>query len=209
MIRATAQAWRLISLVALGAVAASSCAGVAGSSFNGKPVDVYSVIPSQADVRTVLGDSNWWAGPPTFGVLPLDDATTPTTVKFWVRQQFRHIGTAEELVVRYTVYDKASTATSEMTSFQNAYGTSPSSPKVGDQVLYYGFHAGGAAPIVTRTFVRVGQIVIQIVWSRKDTIPLLDQLGKTAAKFTDGLKNLGRAHRSPKAVDATLLYALP
>jgi len=63
----------------------------------------------------------------------------------------------------------------------------------------------GAAPIATRTFVRVGQIIVTIVWSRKDSLPTLTQLGKVASKFVSGLKNVGKSHAAPSPVAATLL----
>jgi hypothetical protein len=154
-----------------------------------------------------MGDSNWWQGPPSFGVRPLDAETISSTERFAITQRFIHVGTAEELLVRYTVFDKTSSATSQMTAFQNSFGASPSSPKVGDQVLYYGLGGSGGAPYVTRTFVRLGQIVVQIVWSRKDGVPTVGQLGKNAAKVVDGLKKVTSAqiHPSPDQVDPKLL----
>ena len=154
-----------------------------------------------------MGDSNWWQGPPSFGVRPLDAQTISYTERFSLTQRFIRVGTAEELVVRYTVYDKSSSATSQMTSFQNAFGASPTSPKVGDQVLYYGLAGSGAAPYVTRTFVRLGQVVVQIVWSRKDGVPTVSQLGRNAAKIVEGLKKAtsGQSHPSPEQVDPKLL----
>src|SRR5712692_10832313 len=105
-----------------------ACGRIGGSTVNAKPADIYSVMPSMADARTVLGDSNWWAGPPSFEVSPLDSATTPLNQRFSVRQAYLHIGTAERLLVRYTVYDKASSATTVMTNISHALGPSPSNP---------------------------------------------------------------------------------
>ncbi|TME02976.1 MAG: hypothetical protein E6I71_11530 [Chloroflexi bacterium] len=191
-------------LLALAMVGAS-CATLGSGGFNGKPADIYSVVPNQADVRTLLGDNDWWVGTPTFGVLPLDSMSTPTTVRFWVSQPYVHLGTAEQMLARYTVYDKASSATSAMSEYQNAYGTSPTSPKVGDQVLYYGLQGSSAAPFATRTFVRVGQIVVLIVWTRRDAIPTVAQLGKNASKFVAGLKDLSKVHARSTPVDPNLL----
>ena len=154
-----------------------------------------------------MGDSNWWQGPPSFGVRPLDAESISYTERFAITQRFIHVGTAEELLVRYTVFDKASSATGQMTTFQNSFGASPSSPKVGDQVLYYGLGGSGGAPYITRTFVRLGQIVVQIVWSRKDGIPTVAQLGRNAAKIIEGLKKVTSAqvHPAPEQVAPTLL----
>jgi hypothetical protein len=191
----------LLALVAFG----TSCATLGSTTFNAKPADLYTVVLNQSDVRTLLGDDNWWVGTPTFGVLPLSAATTASTVKFTISQSYIHMGTAEQLFARYTVYDKTSSATTVMTDYQNAYGTSPTSPKVGDQVLYYGLQGNGGAPFATRTFVRVGQVVVQLAWSRKDSLPTVAQLGRIATKFTAGLKDLSKLHSKAASVDATLL----
>jgi len=158
-------------------------------------------------VRTLFGDNNWWPGPPSFGVRPLDAASIPNAQRFSVTQRFLHLGSAEGWDVRYTVYDRTGSATTQMTSLQNAYGASPSSPKVGDQVLYYGLFSSGGAPYITRTFVRLGQIIVEIVWAKKDGIPTLSQLGKNAVKVVDGLKKVttGKVHASVQAVDQKLL----
>ena len=193
-----------MALVAV-ATFASSCATIGSGGFNGKPADLYTAVPNQADVRTLFGDENWWVGTPTFGVSPLDAASTPATVKFTVSQSYVHMGTAEQVLARYTVYDKASSASTAMTEFQTAYGTSPSSPKVGDQVLYYGLQGSGGAPFATRTFVRVGQIVVQLAWSRKDAMPTVSQLAKIATKFSARLKDTSKLHARSASVDPKLL----
>ncbi|HEX9098869.1 MAG TPA: hypothetical protein VF956_05200 [Candidatus Dormibacteraeota bacterium] len=199
------RASRYLALITLAAIALVSCGRIGGSTFNARPADVYAVMPSMTDVRAVLGDNNWWEGPPSFQVSPLDSATAPLNVQYAVSQLYLHIGTAEELLVRYTVYDKTSSATSVMTEYSNAFGPSPSNPKVGDQVLYYGVPMSGAAPVATRTFVRVGQIIVTIVWSRKDSLPTVQQLGKVASKFVSGLKNVGKTRAAPSPVAATML----
>jgi len=157
---------RIAAALALAAVVAS-CGTASG--FNARPADVYSIMPSQSDVRSLLGDSAWWAGPPSFEVDPLDSATTPATQKFAVSRLYLHLGTDEHLLARYTVMDKTSSATTLMTNLGARFGTSlSSSPKVGDQVLYYAEYGTGGAPYVTRTYVRVGQVVLGLVWTKKD-----------------------------------------
>lgn len=185
-------------------VALSACA-VGGSTFNGKPADLYSVIPTQNDVRKTMADDGWWEGPPTFQVKPLDYDITPATEKFAVGVNYLHLGSAEIMLARYTVYDKSASATSVMNDYQTVYGSSPSSPRVGDQVLYYAMAGSGAAPYVARSFVRVGQIVVQIVWSRKDSVPPMNQLGRVANLFAGDLKNASKAHGSFKQPDAKFL----
>ncbi len=193
-----------LALVAVALVGAS-CAQLTGSGFTSKPADVYTAFPNQGDVRSLFGDDNWWVGPPSFGVLPLDAATTPSTVRFTIGQSYVHMGTAEQLFARYTVYDKVASATSAMSEYQTSYGTSPSSPKVGDQVLYYGLQGSGGAPFASRTFVRVGQIVVQLVWTRKDVQATLGQLGKNAARFIARLKDPTKLRAKGGSVDPTLL----
>ena len=191
------------SLAAL-AITLSACAIGAGS-FNGNAADLYSLIPSQNDVRKVMADDGWWEGPPSFEVKPLDFDITPATQRFAISVHYIHLGSSEVLLAQYAVYDKTSSATTIMTDYQNAYGTSPSSPRVGDQVLYYAMAGSGAAPFVARSFVRVGQIVVQIVWTRKDSIPSMTSLGKVATLFAGGLKNANKAHASFKQPDKKFL----
>lgn len=199
---------RFIALLSLGAVLLVSCAKLGSSAgSNVQPADIYAAGPTVTDVRTLFGDNNWWPGPPSFGVRPLDAASTPNAQRFSVTQRFLHLGSAEALDVRYTVYDKATSATTQMTTVQNAYGASPTSPKVGDQVLYYGLMSSGGAPYVTRTFVRLGSVIAEILWSKKDGIPTLSQLGKNATKVVNGLKKVttGKVHASAQPVDQKLL----
>jgi hypothetical protein len=195
--------WRAVALLAVTAIAASCTVGT--PSFNGSPYDLYSAMPSQGDVQKLMNDANWWAGAPSFEVEPLDSATTPPTERFAVSRSYLHLGTSEELFARYTVYNSTSSATSEMSDVQTGFGTSPTSPKVGDQVLYYGAAGSGGAPFVTRTFVRVGQIVLEIVWTRKDALPTVNQLARNATVFAAGLKNISKVHVTAQPVSAEYL----
>ena len=195
---------RTVALLALAVFGASCTAGSA--SLNAKPADLYSIMPSMADVRSLMGDSNWWASAPSFEVRPLDAETTPATVKFSVSEDYVHMGTAEELFARYTLYDKAASATTAMSNYKAAFGASPSTPKVGDDVLYYPVTGnGGGAPFITRTFVRVGQVILTLVWARKDNNTKVDMLSKNAKKFAAGMRDLSKVHTSPTPVDVKLL----
>ena len=190
-------------LIALATLAAS-CSAVPGS-LNSKPADVYSIMPTQADVRSLMGDTAWWAGPPSFEVRPLDAETTPVQVKFSVSEDFERLGTAEDLFARYTVFDKVSSATTAMSNFQAAFGQSPSTPKVGDQVLYYPVVGTGGAPFLSRTLVRVGQVILTIVWARKDNGTKVEMLARNARKFAAGMRDLSKVHVSPAPVDTRRL----
>src|SRR4030081_1820845 len=63
-------------------------------------MDLYGAPPSLAEVRSLLGDSSWWPGPPSFGVRPLDTASMTLSQRFAVIQRFVHIGTAETFDVQ-------------------------------------------------------------------------------------------------------------
>ena len=193
---------RGVASIALGAVLLVSCARIGSGGTTAQPADIYAAGPTVTDVRALFGDNNWWPGTPSFEVRPLDAASTSFTQRFSITQRFLHIGSAEEFDVRHTVYDKVSSATARMKDVQGAFGASPTSPKVGDQVLYYGLLGSGGAPYVTRTYVRLGQIITEIVWSRKDGIPTVTQLGKNAVKAIDGLKRVtaGKVRPSPLSV---------
>jgi hypothetical protein len=199
---------RTVGLIVLLAVIGSACTRPSSSGTSAKPLDFYGANPTLADVRSLLGDSNWWPGPPSFGVRPLDSASMSFREKFHVTTRFSHIGTAETFDIEYTLWDSTSSATTQMTNIQAAFGTSASGAKVGDQVLYYGSQTAGAAPYGTATFVRIGQIITTITLSSKDRFPSVSQLGRIASKVTSRLKDVlsGKVHVTPLlASEASLL----
>jgi len=199
------RAIRLVALIAVVAITAGACAR--SSSLSGavraQPIDLYGANPTLADVRTLLGSNDWWPGPPSFGVRPLDSASMSYKEKFHVVTRFAHIGTAETFDIAYTVWDSSSSATTTMTNLQSAFGTSASGPKVGDQALYYGSQGTGAAPFGTFTFVRIGQTVTTISLNLKDAFPKVAQLGRIASKVTSKLKDVlaGKVHVNPLPAD--------
>jgi hypothetical protein len=138
-------------------------------------------------------------------VSPLNAMSMAATERFAVSDTYLHIGTDEALVATYTVYDKTSSATAVMTDYQNGYGTSPTTPKVGDQVLYYAMFQAGAAPHVAITFVRVGQVILTLAWFRIDRGVTVQMLAKNAKKFADPLKNLGKTKPRSRAADPNQL----
>ena len=178
------------------------------ATINAQPADLYAATPSLSDVRALLGDDNWWPGPPAFGVRPLDVGSMPFTEKFTVTQSYVHIGSAETFAIAYALWDTASAAKTRMTDVQTAFGTSASGSKVGDQALYYGAQGSGAAAFNTVTFVRLGQIVVTISEAQKDGFPKVSQLGRIASKVVSRLKDVisGKVHASPVAAsDAAVL----
>jgi hypothetical protein len=165
--------------------------------------DVYAAAPSQADVRQLFRDSNWYEGPPTFGVSPLDEGRNSFNVKFTLSVSYLHIGSGEDLAAFYSVFTTTSIASTVMSNLKTTYAGEATSPQVGDATLYHGAGSAGPAPFVSHTFVRSGQIVVEIVLSRKDSQASISDLARYARKFVGGLKNLGQAKpsQSPSPVD--------
>jgi hypothetical protein len=170
---------------------------------------MYTAMPPTSDVRTLLGDEGWWESPPMFGARPLDVASMPFNQKFSVAENYVHVGSAEMFSVDYEVWNDTSAAKSHMSTVQSALGTSAvAGPKVGDQAIYYGTRATGAAPFQTVTIVRVGQIVALIGLDQKDGFPKVVQLGKIATKVVSRLKDVlaGKLSSTPLSTsDAALL----
>jgi hypothetical protein len=182
------------------AVTLASCAK--SGSRSATPNNLWAIVPTQDQVRTLMGDSNWYQGPPTFDVSPLDAGTRSLNLEYGLRMSYLHIGTDEQLFVEYEVLSTTSAATAFMTDLQNAHSGEPTTPKVGDQTLYYGATGNGGAPYEGRTFVRVGQIITALALSQKSPNIQVDMLAKVARAFTGKLSNLSKVHPSPAAVDA-------
>jgi hypothetical protein len=200
----------MLALCAVLAVVTGACTRPGSASTNAQPQDLYAAEPSVSDVRSLLGDNSWWPGPPSFAVRPLDSASMPAAQRFVITQRFVHIGTAETFDVEFALYSTTSAATTQMTNIQTALGTSASGPKVGDSSLYYGSQVSGGAPYATETIVRVGQIVVDIGWARRDGYPKVADMGKNAIKVVARVKDLvaGKVHGNALALnDAALLPA--
>jgi hypothetical protein len=192
--------WLAVAAVALVAIAACTRSATSTPS----PAALYAGAPTQSDIRSLFHDDNWWEGPPTFDVLPLNSATASATQVYALEQQFAHIGTQEQLFIRYTIYASTSSATSFMTDVSTANPNAPTSPKVGDSVIYNVQQGSGGTPIITITFVRLGQTVVAIEWSMKDTAMLnLTDLSRTANLVVQHLKNVqaGKVHPTPQAIN--------
>jgi hypothetical protein len=201
-----ARALAILSMLVL--ILSCACTRGAAAGSNARPLDFYAAGLPLADVRSLLGDSNWWPGPPSFGVRPLNAAYTPFQEKFTVVQRFVHIGTAETFDIEFAMWATTSAATTQMTTVQTEFGTPVAGPKAGDQVLYYGSQITGAAPYATSTIVRVGQILSAISWTLKGAFPAVAELGKIAVKVASRVKDLiaGKVHGSSlAATDSALL----
>lgn len=151
-------------------------------------------------MRSVLGDSNWWPMPPTFGVPPLDSNRLPTTISFEVGQIYLHVGTAEAVGVSYIVLASSTIASLVMTNLLAAAQATPvTSPKVGDQTLYVQAMGTGAAPFGATVYVKVGPTITAVEWFRKDAFASTNQLANVARKATTHVKDVvaGKFHASP------------
>ena len=191
-----------MALLALSATLVVSCARIGSGGFNGKPADLYAAGPTAADVQALFGDTNWWAGPPSFQVRPLDAGTMPETERFGLTRTFIHVGTAEAFIVIYTVYDIVSAATTFMTNLKKQYGATTPIQKVGDDALFLTGTGASAAPYISRTYVRLGQVLVEIGWAGKDGPPAFAQIVKVAKKVIDGLQPVvsGKVHGTLQAV---------
>ena len=99
-------------------------------------MDVYATSPSASDAASLLG-GDWWPSAPTFGVRPLDDANFSAQVKYAVVRRYANVGTSESWRIRYIQFDKASSATSLMTTLESSLGSGDTGKNVGDKALYY------------------------------------------------------------------------
>lgn len=184
----------VLALVACGRTTPTSGATVANVYAGGVRLD---------DISPILGDpTNWWPGPPQFGTRPLDTATRPEQERFDVTLRFAHVGTAETLDLTYRVWDSTALATAIMSSTQQALGSSLKGPSAGDQTLYYSQKLPfGAAPYISETVVRVGQIVIDMTWSLAASYASTSAQGSIAKKAVSRLKNAlaGSARTAPPA----------
>jgi len=178
----------------------------ASGTVNAQPQDLYGAMPSVADVSALLGDDSWRPGPPSFAVRPLDVASMPLTLKFSVTQPFLHLGSAERFIVDLQVWKDAAAAKSRLSNLQSALGTAAiTTPKVGDQVIYYGTQGSGAAPYQTVTFVRVGQAAAMIGYDLNDAFPTVARLSKIATNIVSRLTKVmsGKVKASPASASST------
>jgi hypothetical protein len=172
---------------------------------------VYAGRVSLGDVTSVLGDAQGWApGPPTFDVRPLKSGTRSDANRFAVTIPFSHVGTREGLRIQSQVWSSTTIATAVMDLNKALSGNSLTGPRAGDQVLYYNQNLqAGAAPYASEAFVRVGQTVINIAWTRVSSFAKTSDLGKVAVKAAARLKDglSGKVHPAPTPASDPMLLA--
>ena len=201
---------RFVAAAAVLLVALTACTrGAATSSSN--PNQVYAAGPSESDIRSLLGSSDWWESTPSFGVRPLGLPQMSESVRFSITDRFIHVGTSEFFVAQYIVYTSTSGATTEMTNISNNFPNAPTTPKAGDQAIYAGEKMAGKSSLYTNlAFVRVGQTIISVEWDRNQGFSNANTLAKIGNKLANRLKDVtsGKVRPSPVAAsDAKLLPA--
>jgi hypothetical protein len=204
---------KLVVLVMAAALVLAACTRSAGAGGSATPLQVYTAGPSLSAVRSTLGSSTWWPGAPSFGVRPLDLEQTPQTVRFSITQHFIHLGSSETFDVNYVSFDSVSSATARMTSIQSALGSSTiTSPKVGDQVIYYGVkEATSSALFDTVAFVRLGAIVATADLTQASGFASISLLSRIANLVVTSLKSVlaGKTRPSPLPSDDEALLPPP
>lgn len=179
-------------LLALLAVAGCTRPNSSGSTGRATPIQVFTAGPSVTDIRSLLGDDQWWPGTPTFGVRPLDLELTPEDVHFTITQRYSRIGSGDTMSVQYAEYASVSRATAFVNNLQTSLGTNvATTPKVGDQVLYTGQKLPTATALYeTDVLVRLGQIVVAAAIKQGTGFVANDELTKIAAKIVSRLKDV-------------------
>lgn len=185
-------------MIASVALLASSCTSKLFSPTTiSKPLDLYAATPSQGDASSLLGGGQWWTAAPTFDMVPLNLATASSTVKFSIVRRYQNIGTSETWRLRYSQLDKAASATKVMTDIQSSNGAGSGGSGVGDQSLNYGLQqSSGAAPYEVISLIRVGSILVESTWNRKDGFPTSKQLSAMGRKLVSKIRDAiaGKVH---------------
>lgn len=161
--------------------------------------NVYAGGVRLGDISSLLDDSSsWWPGPPQFGTRPLDSSTRPEEERFDVTFRFAHNGTAETLNLTYRVWYSSGLASAIISTTKQAVGSTLRGPSAGDDILYINQKLPfGGAPYVSQALVRVGQIVIEMTWSRAQAFANTTALGNIAKKVVSKLKQSTSTHARP------------
>lgn len=197
--------------MAFGLVAVIALAACGRSSANNGPSLATLVAASVqlTDVQPNLDDpSNWWAGPPTFGARPLDISQRDDNNLVYFMQRFTHVGSAEALTVRYDVWSSTSIATAIVSSTQQIAPSPSTAPGAGDQAFYFNQNLRfGAAPYMTRGFVRLGQTVVEVRLTQSSSFVSSSTMSKVVKTVASHLKN-AISHSSRSAASASPAYGL-
>jgi len=169
--------------------AACTRSGASAGSGGGTPEQIYAARPTVQEVRTALGSETWRPATPSFRIRPLGLPMMSEVEKFGVTQHFIHVGSSEQLVVDYSVWNTTQYATTLFTVLQNQV-TSMTGPRAGDQSLYWGTKAPSDTALYnTSALVRVGQVLIEIDVTKGSGYVDTKQMGQLATKLTSKLKS--------------------
>lgn len=188
----------LLVLPVLAACGRSTSATVAPSANT-----LYASRLTLHDVTPITGDAeNWWDGPPTFDVRPLNSATREDAELGGVTVRFNHLGTSEILELDYRVWNSTSIASAIVSVNKLISGNGETGPKVGDQALYYNRKLMTGPTVYNNVaYVQTGQVEIDIVWSHVQSFATTKAVGAIASKVVSKLKN-GIAHKAQPSPSA-------
>ena len=163
-----------------------------GTTSRATPLQIYTAGLTIDQVRSTMDDDMWWPGAPTFGVRPLDLELTPETVRFSITQRYVHIGSGDTMKVDYDAYASVAAATTFMNNLQTSLGSNVgTTPKAGDQVLYFGQKLPTSTALYeTDTVVRVGQIAIVAAIQQGSGFVDTNRLAKIANELVSRVKDV-------------------
>ena len=201
----------MLAVAVLAVVLVSACTRSSGSkATSASPIQIYTAGPTVQQIRTSLGNDMWWPGAPSFRVRPLDLESTPEDLRFSINQHYVHVGTPETFDVEYLMFTTNSAASTRMTNLQTRFGSNAqTSPKVGDQVIYYGEKlATSTALYDTLAFVRLGPMIMTIDLKQTSgfaEVNRLASIGKSlVSRVQDVLANKVQPSPLPSTDDSLL-----
>jgi len=154
----------VLAAAVIALVAFTACTRTSPKSATATPIQMYTAGPTLQQVRTSLGADSWWPGAPSFRVRPLDLELTPEDLRFSVNQHYLRLGSPDTFNVDYSVFTTSTAATRRMTTLSTNFGTSAqTTPKVGDQTIYYGEKLATTTALYdTLAFVRLGSLIMTV-----------------------------------------------
>jgi len=189
----------------------AGCTRSTGTAGGGTPDQIYAAGPSTQDVRSALGSDTWWPSTPAFMIRPLGLPTMPDNVRFSISQHFIHVGSSEQLVATYEVWDTLTNAKAIFNFLKNGQ-TTLTGPRAGDDVFYYqGKGYTDTSLFESTAMLRVGQVIVAIGLTNAQGYAPTSQMGRLANKLVTRLKSSlsGKVKPSPlPSSDQQLLLPL-
>lgn len=202
---------RSLAALAVGVLLLAGCTRTSGANSGGTPDQVYAAGPSAQDVRSTLGSDTWWPSTPSFQIRPLGLPSMPDQVRFDITQRFIHVGSSEQLIADYQVWNTTSNANLFFTFNQNN-STTVTGPKVGDASFYTNTRTPTDTSLYdTTAMVRVGAVIMSIAVSAAQGYLSTTDMGNLAKRLVSKLKSslAGKVKPSPlPSSDGQLLLPL-